>query len=1067
MSSPVSLLSFDPLDSGLRRSLESSVVEARGVVEDGVARVFSRLGVEPLGVSDRLPEHLSDDERLLRRVVLAKRRQVGSVDAAIEEVAFGVWHRMLFARFLAENNLLIHPVLEVGVSLEECVELAVEEGVDGWTLASRFAAQMLPGLFPQDDPLARIGLLPEDLHALEGLLEGLPREVFTSDDGLGWVYQFWQSRRKDEINKAEMKIGARELPAVTQLFTEHYMVRFLLENSLGAWWAARHPDSPLVDAFDYLRFTDDGHPAAGSFEGWPDTVAGVTVMDPCCGSGHFVTAAFEMLWRMRAEEEHLTPTEAQDATIRDNLFGLELDPRCTQIAAFNLALTAWKAGGYRQLPLPNIACSGIRVAGSLDEWLKLAGDDERLRAGLAGLHAQFKDADTLGSLINLRRASQDGTLTSVDFDELEPLLHQALTLETTTDPAAALFGHQAEAVTHAATLLSRQYTLVTTNPPFLGRGLQSEVLREHLSTRFPDAKDDVATAFLASALVTVEDDGTIAIVTPQNWLFLRRFEGLRESLLRRNRWHFVAQLGEGAFASSQAAGALTALVCISRDRSGAGAYFFMNAVGERNPAEKDEHLVTGDLESFDQISVLASAHKSVSVQRSDVPPLGALADSWEGLVTADASQYIVRFWEVEQPGQVWERYITAPVASADYSGRSSYLRWERGRGRLVSSRTAHNFNPESVLGRQGVVVAPMRKLRVSLYRGEMFNQAAVPIVTKDPSLTAALWAFSIGGSLEHEPRRINQKLKIDSGYFLDVPFDADRWRKVAEEEFPEGLPEPWSDDPTQWLFLGDPAVSTEPLQVAVARLLGYSWPDQQPDHLDALADSDGIVCLPPVHGERPAADRLRELLISAFSPDDPTGLIDGLLKETEAGDRSLDWWLRERFFVQHCKLFHHRPFVWHVWDGRRDGFSALVNYHRLDNSNLRKLTYTYLGWWIDRQKGQVREEKPGAEARLAAALDLQKRLELVLEGEPPYDIFVRWKELWEQPVGWEPDLNDGVRLNVRPFVEAGILRSKFNVKWDKDRGKNPDGSERHNRPPYPYTRAVKVAARQEHEDESA
>ena len=175
----------------------------------------------------------------------------------------------------------------------------------------------------------------------------------------------------------------------------------------------------------------------------------------------------------------------------------------------------------------------------------------------------------------------------------------------------------------------------------------------------------------------------------------------------------------------------------------------------------------------------------------------------------------------------------------------------------------------------------------------------------------------------------------------------------------------------------------------------------------------------------------------------------------------MDWWLRERFFRQHCALFHNRPFIWHVWDGLRDGFSALVNYHKLDHATLQRLTYSHLGWWIDRQKGQVREEKPGAEDRLAAALGLQEKLKLILEGEPPYDIYVRWKELWEQPLGWEPDLNDGVRLNVRPFVEAGVLRSKFNVKWGKDRGKNPDGSERLN--DLHYTLAEKQAARAEHQ----
>jgi hypothetical protein len=121
-----------------------------------------------------------------------------------------------------------------------------------------------------------------------------------------------------------------------------------------------------------------------------------------------------------------------------------------------------------------------------------------------------------------------------------------------------------------------------------------------------------------------------------------------------------------------------------------------------------------------------------------------------------------------------------------------------------------------------------------------------------------------------------------------------------------------------------------------------------------------------------------------------------------------------------------------------------VNYHRLDRANLERLTYTYLGDWIERQQAGVADETPGAEDRLAAAVDLQRRLGVVLDGEPPYDICIRWKHLAEQPIGWDPDINDGVRFNVRPFVEAGVLRNKFNVHWKKDRGKNPDGSERHN-----------------------
>ena len=251
---------------------------------------------------------------------------------------------------------------------------------------------------------------------------------------------------------------------------------------------------------------------------------------------------------------------------------------------------------------------------------------------------------------------------------------------------------------------------------------------------------------------------------------------------------------------------------------------------------------------------------------------------------------------------------------------------------------------------------------------------------------------------------------------------------MAAEEYPNGLPEPHSDDPTQWLFKGHPKGSTDPLQVAVARLLGYRWPDQEPDDLDALADKDGIVPIPAIRGKPPAADRLREVLRTAFGSEWSASFDHKLL--TEAGAKSgtsLDDWLLNTFFEQHCKRFHHRPFIWHIWDGRKDGFACLVNYHKLDQALLETLTYSYLQDWINAQAADTKASKTGADLRLSAAQELQEKLKLILAGEPTYDIFVRWKPLAEQPIGWNSDLNDGVRMNIRPFVEAGILRKNPNI----------------------------------------
>ena len=212
-----------------------------------------------------------------------------------------------------------------------------------------------------------------------------------------------------------------------------------------------------------------------------------------------------------------------------------------------------------------------------------------------------------------------------------------------------------------------------------------------------------------------------------------------------------------------------------------------------------------------------------------------------------------------------------------------------------------------------------------------------------------------------------------------------------------------------------------------------------------FADADGIVCLSATKGEAPAAERLRVLLAHAMGQFDLSTLL-ATAGPKGSKSKTLEDWLREEFFEQHCAIFHNRPFIWHIWDGHKNGFSALVNYHRLDHANLEKLTFAYLGDWIRRQQAAVDCGEAGSDARLAAAKLLQARLKLILEGEPPYDIFVRWKPLSEQAIGWHPDLNDGVRMNIRPFLAqdipggkkgVGILRNKLNIKWEKDRGKEP------------------------------
>ena len=1031
------------LASDLRNLLDKAVVSARETAERAAEAGIRRLGVEERRPS---PSH-SGTERELRNALRAKARQLGGgnfqdgVRLVIEEVAYGDWHRMLFARFLAENKLLVNP-RDVAVTIQECKELAAAAGEpDGWALAVQYAARMLPGIFRPEDPCSRVPLAPEGRAGLERIIEDLPREIFVSDDGLGWVYQFWQSAKKKEVGGSGRKIEGRDLAAYSQLFTEDYMVRFLLENSLGAWWASRHPESPLVDEFTYLRRLEDGTPAAGTFPDWPAEASRVTVMDPCCGSGHFLVTAFDMLRRMRMEEEGLDARDAADAVLQHNLFGLELDPRCVQIAAFSLALAAWKVDGYWDLRVPNLACSGIPLSGPAEEWTRLAGSDTNLSYSLARLHQLFRHAPQIGSLINPSDSlSQDGMF-SPDFGEIEPLLNEALANESgPDDPVVAVFGGMARGAARAADLLMRRYTLVATNVPYLARRKQGEILKGFLSARHPLAQSDLATAFVERSRAFASTGGTYAVVTPQNWYFLGSYLKLRKEILAEQAWVLAARIGENGFESPAAAGAFTALAILTNTPpSAAGRIRAIDASHGHSPREKAESLGDGELHGIGQAEHRRSPDSRISFvsELPDLPLLGEFAASYQGIMTGDDTRFRRHFWELPLPSARWRYVQTSVSATEAVGGLSGVLDWSDN-GRLLARKQGMK-----AWDKRGVAVSLMRELKCALYTGEAFDGNMAALVPHDESLTDALWAFCSSGELMDAVRAIDWKLNVTTGTLVKVPFDLKKWQAVADSR--GSLPDLQSRDPTQWLFNGDPLDSTSPLQVAVARLLGYRWPGQQADdQLARFADTDGLVPIPPLAGDRAASERLRALLMQAYESAWSPTLEGRLLQDAGFGGQKLEDWLRSGFFSQHVELFGQRPFIWHIWDGLPDGFAVLANYHTLDGRRLDKLIYTYLGAWLGNQQVARNAGVEGAATRVAAALELQRNLKAIREGEEPYDIFVRWKSPREQPIGWEPDVNDGVPINIRPFIEADVLRRRVKGARVKDRGLDPGGVERRN-----------------------
>ena len=1059
-----------------RNALESAVKQARKISEIGAFNALKAMAVnnpEPF-------THMTAEQRSLRNNLRSKARLLGDelpangaqrIDNLSYELAYETWHKMLFAKFLEANDLLIHTASGVAVSMEDCEELAKDEQfLDKWDAAANYASKMLPAIFRTDDPLMQIIYATDERIKLEGIIDALEGEIFTADDALGWVYQFWQSEAKAVINASGDKIDGAKLPAVTQLFTEPYMVHFLIDNTLGAWWLSRNPGVRPPVKFEYLRLLEDGSPAAGQFEGWPDKTAGVTSLDPCMGSGHFVASLFPVFAALRMHEEGLSKEDATDKVITENLHGLELDARCTQISAFNLALTAWKfCGHYKELPEMNLACSGIAPKGKVEDWVKLVGkvhSDEkgRMENGMRMLYEHFQLAPELGSLLDPTTIKAD--VFTASFNDLQPVLKKAL--ENEADNEQLERGVMAAGIAKAGHLLAKKYTLQITNVPYVKKGKLTSVIAEYLEVNFADSKEALETVFLEKMLKSNVNGGISCTVIPQNWLFLTSYKRFRERLLKKETWSVVTRLGAKAFRTPMWDFNVMLISIQHKFPSEKDSITGIDVSQLTTPLEKENGIKNAELKIVIQKDQLLNPDSRVVLESNlGSTLLSTVAGSASGQSSFDRPRFYFSFWELYNLNkEVW-KYTQGTSYNREkiFDGLSEVLRWENGSGSLAdqmaelkkSGYTSGIWRAgEQIWGQRGVLVSLMGELIPSIYLGVAFDQNCSVITAKNKNDLFSIASFVLSKNYHDDIRLIDQALKVTSATTVKCNFDKDYWDKNINPLFAEGWPLPYSDDSTHWLFHGHPLKTDKPLHVAIARLLGYRWPAESDTEMeladeaktlveavkafDHLSDDDGIFCIPSVNAEQAGADRVRTFLQAVFTGEWNNNTIADLLDKEGASASNLEDWLRKEFFIQHCKVFQNRPFIWQIWDGRNDGFSALVNYHKLDKENLSKLIYTYLGDWIRMCEAKKRNEESGAEGLLSAALKLKEKLEAILHGEAPYDIFVRWKSLEQQPIGWEPDLNDGVRLNIRPFMEADVLRKKPNIKWGVDRGKNAPGS---------------------------
>lgn len=401
--------------------------------------------------------------------------------------------------------------------------------------------QAMPFLFERIDDYTEL-LIPDDLLSGNSILaytrEAMTLEACKDVEVIGWLYQFYISEKKDAVFeglKKNQKITPDNIPAATQLFTPHWIVRYLVDNSLGRLWLLNRPNSKLAEQMAYYIPPEKPNTAFLKVSGPED----IKVCDPACGSGHMLTYAFDLLYAIY-EEEGYDAAEIPEKILTHNLCGIELDERAGELAAFALTMKARarQRRFFNKRVKPNVTVLD-KVSFSreeLDDYMSHVGHD-LFTYGLRETLQQFSEADNFGSLIVPRVGNVADVLAILEAKDMADNLFLAETHQRVLS------------VLRMAEALSQRYTVVVANPPYMGGKGMNGRLSAWAKETYPNSKSDLFAMFIERNLNLAVKGGAVAMITMQSWMFLSSFEALRSQILNQHTIISMAHLGARAFDS--------------------------------------------------------------------------------------------------------------------------------------------------------------------------------------------------------------------------------------------------------------------------------------------------------------------------------------------------------------------------------------------------------------------------------------------------------------------------------------------------------------------------------------
>ena len=618
---------------------------------------------------------------------LIKRIQASSFEQTIDYIAYSWFNRLCAIRYMECKGLLDHGRRVLSSAdgsaglpqiLEECLDIdlpgldasrVAELKLDGnkdeelyreLLLAQCHALnQVMPLLFEQVSDESEL-LLPDNLTKTDSLIRDLvssiPEEDWSDVQIIGWLYQFYISEKKDQVIGKVVK--SEDIPAATQLFTPNWIVKYLVQNSVGRLWMMAQPDSTLANNWEYyiqpaeqtdevnaqlkqlidVRISEDG-----------DTLnpESITVLDPACGSGHILVEAYDCLKAIYLERGYRS-RDIPRLILENNLYGIDIDTRAAQLASFALLMKAREDDRrlFSNPPKLNIIALQDSQPERLDALSQDLANTGIAQSDLKELLDLFEHASTFGSLIQIPQAF------AKKLPDLETKLNTAL---ESGDIFAQQSAQELLPLVKQAKLLAKQYDAVIANPPYMGGKGMNTALKDFAKKKFPDSKSDLFAMFIERGFNWCKDNGFNSMVTMQSWMFLSSYEAMREKLLQYRTIQTMAHLGARAFPEiSGEVVQTTAFVMQGKHLDGFKPVFFRLVDTAQDSKEIELKAGLNRFDSTVQDDFKKIPGSPAAYWLSDkvfnifdsMESIGTIADFKQGMSTTDAERFVRRWMEV-------------------------------------------------------------------------------------------------------------------------------------------------------------------------------------------------------------------------------------------------------------------------------------------------------------------------------------------------------------------------------------------------------------------------------------